>query len=342
MNNLPVILTGIRSNGELTLGNYLGSMLPLARMQASYSTKYQFNVFVPDLHSFTTPVEHNNLYANTLSNLKHFIAAGIDIYAPNTYVYRQSFIPAHTELTWILDCFIYFGELSRMTQFKEKSEGKDKISAGLFNYPALMAADILLYDAKYIPVGEDQRQHIELARDVAIRMNNQFGELFTIPEPWHEQLKFSHLQQGVRIRSLKNPLKKMSKSVQDPAGTILLSDKPEAAAQKIIAATTDSYGSINYDFNRQPGVSNLLQIISILNNKNVSDVANEWRGKSSYGELKKVAADLVASCLSAYQAKLQTIDEQSVLSALHQDESAMNQIATAKLYAVQKAVGLRQ
>lgn len=342
MNNKPVILTGIRSNGELTLGNYLGAILPLVNMQKEHAGEYQINMFVPDLHSFTTPVDHSALFENTLANLKLFVAGGLDINNPDTFIYRQSYIPAHAELTWILDCFIYFGELSRMTQFKDKSEGKDSVSVGLFNYPALMAADILLYGAKYIPVGEDQRQHIELTRDVAIRINNQFGEIFTIPAPWDQQLKFSRLHQGVRIRSLKYPENKMSKSVNDPAGTILLNDDPSEAAKKIMSATTDSIGEVHFDYIQQPGVSNLLQIIALLSNKPLDYVINQWSGNTSYGELKQTAAELVKNCLEQLQSNVKAVNQTEITDRLEKDESAMNKIANNKLHQVQSAVGLRQ
>ena len=229
----PVILTGVRSNAEPTLGNMLGAVLPMVRMQQRHAGEYQVNVFMPDLHSITTPTRYEELYSATLQNVRLFIAAGLDVKNADTLIYRQSHVAAHAELAWIIDCFIHYGELKRMTQFKDKSGNSDTISGGLFNYPALMAADILLYDANYVPVGEDQRQHLELTRDVAIRMNHQFGKLFTIPEPWDKQLEFIGGTAGVRIRSLKHPEQKMSKSVADPAGTVLLTDDPKTAYAKI-------------------------------------------------------------------------------------------------------------
>lgn len=337
----PVILTGIRANAELTLGNYLGAMLPLIKMQQQHENEYQINMFVPDLHSFTTPTDYSKLYASTIDNLKLFVASGLNLNSESTYIYRQSFVPAHAELTWILDCFIYFGELSRMTQFKEKSDGQSNVSVGLFNYPALMAADILLYGAKYVPVGEDQRQHLELTRDVAIRMNNQFTDLFLVPEPWEEQLKFANLNRGVRIRSLKHPEAKMSKSVSDPAGTILLSDTPEEAANKVIAATTDSVGSINYDFSAQPGISNLLTILALLNEREIEDVTKEWRGKSSYGDLKKTVAQTVFEFLTKFQRRAAEVDQEDIIRALDKDEAVINEMANKKLHQVQQAVGIR-
>jgi tryptophanyl-tRNA synthetase len=209
-----VILTGVRSNDEPTLGNYLGAFVPMVRLQREHAGEFQVNMFVPDLHSFTTPVDHTSLYERTLKNLKYFVAAGLDLDNEDTYLYRQSFVPAHSELTWILDCFTYMGEMSRMTQFKEKSASEDNVSVGLFNYPVLMAADILLYGAKWVPVGDDQKQHLEITRDIATRMNNKFGELFTVPAEWTKQLAFASLDSGVRIRSLTSPEKKMSKSIR--------------------------------------------------------------------------------------------------------------------------------
>jgi len=338
----PVILTGIRSNAELTLGNYLGAILPLIKLQKKYNQDYQINMFVPDLHSFTTPIDHSSLYQNTLNNLKIFIAAGLDVNSKNSYIYRQSYISAHSEMAWILDCFTHYGELSRMIQFKDKSAKNQVVSAGLFNYPVLMAADILLYDAKYIPVGEDQRQHLELSRDLAIRMNNQFdSKLFVIPEPWEKQMAFTELEQGVKIRSLSHPENKMSKSVSDPSGTILLSDSPEEIHDKIIGATTDSIGSINFDFNNQPGISNLLQTLSIASNRKLNDVINEWQGKNNYRGLKDAVSDVVIELISNINQALNNITNDDVLRVLKKDEEQIRKIANLKLEKVQTCVGLR-
>ena len=338
-----VILTGLRSNSEFHLGNYLGAILPMVELQKKHAGQYQMNMFVPDLHSFTTPIDHGSLYEQSLQNLKVFVAAGLDIDQPDTYIYRQSYIPAHSELTWILDCFAGFGEASRMTEFKDKSQtvGVDRVTVGLFNYPVLMAADILLYGAHYIPVGEDQRQHIELARDLAMRLNNRFGELFTVPHEWSKQLEFAGIERGVRIRSLRNPEKKMSKSVEDPAGTIMLSDNPEDAAQKVIGATTDSVGVINYDWEKQPGVTNLLEILALLKGVNHQEVAKEWQGKSSYGDLKKTVADEVSKFLGDLQSRLSAVDEQKLTQKLEADEAEMAKVADQTLLKVQRAVGLR-
>lgn len=336
-----VILTGLRSNSEFHLGNYLGAILPMAEMQKKHAGQYQLNMFIPDLHSFTTPVDHGALYEQSLKNLEVFAAAGLDINNPDTFIYRQSYIPAHSELTWILDCFSYHGELARMTEFKDKSENQANVSVGLFNYPVLMAADILLYDAVWVPVGEDQRQHLELTRDLAIRMNNKFGELFTVPHEWQKQLEFIGLETGVRIRSLRNPEKKMSKSVDDPAGTIMLSDEPAAAADKIMSATTDSEGTIRLDFVKQPGISNLLQILALTANLSLSDVTAQWEGKSSYGELKTETATAVKNFLTGLQTKMAAVNRRQIEEKLKQDELSMSQVANAKLAKVQRAVGLR-
>jgi tryptophanyl-tRNA synthetase len=336
-----VILTGLRSNSELHLGNYLGAIMPMVDMQKSHAGQYQLNMFIPDLHSFTTPIDHNKLYDQTLKNLKIFVAAGLDINQPDTFIYRQSYIPAHSELTWILDCFAYFGELSRMTEFKDKSSRQENISVGLFNYPVLMAADILLYGAKWVPVGEDQRQHVEFARELANRLNNRFENLFVMPEDNAKQTEFAGRSEPVRVRSLRNPDKKMSKSVEDPAGTIMLSDNPDEAAKKVMSATTDSLESINYDWEKQPGVTNLLQILALLSNKPQNEINSQWQGKSSYNELKSAVADAVKAFLGGLQTKLAQVDEKALVDKLESDEATMSKVADATLLKVQQAVGLR-
>jgi tryptophanyl-tRNA synthetase len=336
-----VILTGLRSNAEFHLGNYLGAILPMAELQKKHAGDYQVNMFVPDLHSFTTPIDHSTLYDQTIQNLKAFVAAGLDISNENTFIYRQSYIPAHSELTWILDCFSGFGELSRMTEFKDKSERQENVSVGLFNYPALMAADILLYGAKWVPVGEDQRQHLEYTRDLAIRLNNKFDDVFVVPEDNQKQTEFAQRSEPVRIRSLRTPEKKMSKSVEDPAGTILLSDNPFDAAQKVIAATTDSENAIHWDWEKQPGITNLLQILSLLANLPKEDVISEWKGKSSYGDLKTAVADAVKDFLADFQKKLNEVNHDQLMQKLEADEAEMSTVANATLERVQQAVGLR-
>ena len=298
-------------------------------------------MFVPNLHSFTTPIDHTTLYENTLTNLKYFIAAGLDITDEHTFLYRQSFIPAHSELTWILDCFTGFGDMSRMTQFKEKSADNNNVTVGLFNYPVLMAADILLYNARWVPVGEDQFQHLEITRDIALRMNRKFGELFTIPEPTAKQTAFIQRDTGLRIRSLTNPEKKMSKSSNDQKSKINLADTPAQARKKIMAATTDSLGVINFDWQRQPGITNLLQLLAILTNRPQAEVNAEWVGQTQYGPLKRAVAEAVATFLTDFQARLADISDETLLATLERSERAMNEVASITLLRVQKAVGLR-
>lgn len=338
-----VILTGIRSNQEPTLGNYLGAIAPMVEMANKKADDFQINMFVPDLHSFTTPVDHKKLYNNTLRNVKLFAAAGLPINHENVFIYRQSFVPAHSELAWILSCFTSYGEASRMVEFKDKSKqlGEQQVSAGLFNYPILMAADILLYDAEWVPVGEDQRQHLELVRNLAERMNNKFGNIFVIPKDLNLQQKFINRESAPRIRSLRNPDKKMSKSVNDPNGTILLSDNPQEAAKKIMSATTDSVAKIQVDWTKQPGISNLIQISSFLTSKPTNEIVENWKGKTSYGDFKNDVAMQVTTFLTEFQSQLAKVDETKLMLKLQSDENAMNEVANKTLLKVQRAVGLR-
>ncbi|MDO4871020.1 MAG: tryptophan--tRNA ligase [Candidatus Saccharibacteria bacterium] len=344
MNIRPTILTGIRSNEDPTIGNYFGGMLPMIKMQKQHSTTHNINMFVPDLHSFTTPIDHRSLYQNTLNNLRIFVAAGLDLDDPNLFLYRQSFISAHSELTWILDCFTGFGEMSRMTQFKDKSSilDNDRVSVGLFNYPVLMAADILLYNAKWVPVGEDQFQHLEITRDIAQRMNRKFGDLFVIPASTSEQMNFINQNNGIRIRSLTEPTKKMSKSSDDSKSKILMLDDPESAYKKIVSATTDNLGVINFDWKKQPGISNLLQILALITDRDLSEVVSEWQGKTSYGEFKKVVANAIRNFLIGFRTRYEALSEDRLITKLETSEDALRPIANATLLRVQKAVGLRR
>lgn len=337
-----IILTGIRSNEEPTIGNYLGAIVPMVEMQKQFAGKYQINMFVPDLHSFTTPIDYKSLYRNTLNNLKYFIASGLDTNNPDTYIYRQSYIPAHSELTWILDCFTYVGEMTRMTQYKEKSSQQhESVTMGLLNYPVLMAADILLYNVKYIPVGEDQFQHLEIARDIAMRFNNKFGDIFVVPESTEVQTAFIKRDNGLRIRSLTDPNKKMSKSSSDQNSKIILVDDPDYAARKVMSATTDSIGCIHFDWDNQPGITNLLQILALLSGRNQAEINQEWEGKTSYGEFKKVVADSVRDFLTDFQSKLKGISDDQLLQKLEQSERDLIPVANATLLRAQQAVGLR-
>ncbi len=341
-----IILNGIRSNETPTLGNYIGSILPVVKLQNNYIDKYQYNLFIPDILSFTTPVNHQDLYLNTIQNLKYYIAAGIDINYDNIFIYRQSYIPALSELAVIFCNFSSFGEMSRMIQFKEKSQGKEKetISVGLFTYPILMAADILLYGATYVPVGDDQRQHLEFTRDLAMRINNRFNaDLFKVPYEWQDQIKFVGHQTGLRIKSLKNPDKKMSKSnfKNDPNGIILLSDKPEDAYKKIMTATTDSLGIIDYNPVNQPGITNLINILANLIDEPIEKVITIWKGKKNYNEFKTAVADEVRIFLENYQKTLNNIDESDLMRKIESSEYLLRDVATQNLYKIQQIIGLR-
>jgi len=336
-----VILTGLRTNAEYHLGNYLGAILPMVDLAKSKSAECQINMFAPDLHSFTTPVDHKTLFAQTMQNLKLFVACGLPINDPNVFLYRQSMIPAHSELTVILNNFAYFGELSRMTEFKDKSGKDENFTAGLFDYPVLMAADILLYGAEWVPVGEDQRQHLEFARDIATRTNNKFGDLFVLPRTMKEQQAFIDREDAPRIRSLKNPDKKMSKSIDDPAGTIMISDSPEEATKKIMSATTDDEGVIHFDWEKQVGVTNLLQMLALLTHTPQADVNKQWEGKTSYGDLKKAVSEAVNTTLATVQSNLDSVDDETILAKLEASEKEMSVQANATLLKVQKAIGLR-
>lgn len=362
-----LILTGLRANNDLTLGNYFGGILPMIDMAKTRSDEFQINMFIPDLHSFTTPIDHSLLYEQILHNARLFVAAGLPLDNDSIYLYRQSYVPAHSELTWILDCFTGFGQMSRMTQFKEKrqkveepsylqtedgdyltTESGEKLdlnpsraSVGLFNYPVLMAADILLYGAKYVPVGDDQTQHLEFTRDIAERMNTRFGELFVVPEPVKKQHEFFGKDQGLRIMDLMDPTKKMSKSDESGRGVIFLGDDPDAAAKKIMSAATDDKACVRFDRENQPGISNLLEILALLRGASIERTAIEFDGETRYGEFKKVVADELRQFLTDFQQRLADVNDSAVLAKLEASEAAMREQSNARLYAVQQAIGLR-
>lgn len=333
----PVILTGLRANNDLHIGNFFGAILPMVDMANQKADEYQINLFVPDLHSFTTEIDHGGLQSSIAQNLKVFVAAGLPLDHADVHIYRQSYVPAHSELTWVLDCFTGFGEMSRMTQFKDKSTklGNDRISIGMFNYPVLMAADILLYGASYVPVGDDQTQHLEFTRDIAERLNSRFGNLFVVPKPVKEQHEFFGKDQGLRVKDLADPSKKMSKSDDTGKGVIFLTDSPDTAKQKIMSATTDSVGNVDYSRD-QPGISNLLDILKLLGGN-----PEEFIGQTQYGPLKSQVADAMATFLTEFQAKLAIVDDQMIDAKLQKSEVQMNEQANETLIKVQKAVGLR-
>ena len=336
---MNTILTGIRVNGEMTLGNFLGALLPMVRLANQHSHDHHVNIFVPDLHTIISEVD-GSLQANLINSIKYYLAAGLDV-NPHVHIYRQSHVPAHSELAWILNCIATMGELNRMTQFKDKGGDQPSVNVGIFDYPVLMAADILLYSAKYVPVGEDQFQHLELTRNLAERFNHRYGEVFVLPAPTREQVKFMEVDEGIRIRDLQHPEKKMSKSAAAANSKIMLSDAPDAAAKKIMSATTDSLGLIKFDMFNQPGISNLLQIESLLTGLPLQDVISTWAGETRYGDLKQKVATTTRTFLEEFQAKLATIDDQRVLTLLSEGERYANEVANAKLCEVQQAVGLR-
>ena len=349
---MKTILTGIRINSEITLGNFLGALLPMVRLANKYSETHHVNIFIPDLHSIISSID-GNLQQNTIRELKYYLAAGLKI-NPNIHIYRQSYISAHSELCWILDCYTSMGEALRMTQYKEKSQNNDSsTNVGIFNYPILMAADILLYDANYIPVGEDQFQHLELTRNIAERFNRKYGKIFTIPEKTADQVKFMEtlgntfsnqdkdIPSGLRIRDLQNPEKKMSKSSDSDNSKIMMSDTPAQAAKKIMSATTDSLANINFDFQNQPGISNLLQIEALLSDQPLTTVIEKWSNQSRYGDFKKQVASTVSDFLSDFQPKADSIPDQTILDLLAEGEAYATQKANQTLFKVQKSIGLR-
>ena len=337
---METILTGIRANSELTLGNYLGALLPMVRLANQHSSKMHVNIFVPDLHSIIADID-GNLQQNIVKTIKYYLAAGLKP-TQNIHIYRQSHVPAHSELCWILNCIATMGEMGRMTQYKEKSEGRESCNVGIFDYPVLMAADILLYSAKYVPLGEDQFQHIELARNLAQRFNRRFDtEIFTVPVKTSDQVKFMGLDDGIRIRDLLNPEKKMSKSTAAENSKIMLSDTPEKAAKKIMSATTDSLGKVKFDMWAQPGISNLLVIESLTTDTPLTVVIDKWSGETRYGELKERVATSVSTMLSEFQNRLTDITDEQVIALFEAGEEYANQVANAKLHEVQATFGLR-
>ena len=286
MSAKPNLLSGMQpSASSLHLGNYLGALVNWVKMQEDFNAFY----VIVDLHAITVPQDPNELRTNTRRTAAQYIAAGID--PSKSALFVQSHVPAHAELAWVLNCITGFGEASRMTQFKDKSQkaGTDSASVGLFTYPILQAADILLYQPKAVPVGEDQRQHLELTRDLAERFNSRFGQTFTIPE--------AHiLKETAKIYDLQNPTAKMSKSAADPKGLVNMMDDDATIAKKIKSAVTDTEGSIKSDWENKPGVSNLLSIHSSLSGESVISLEERFSG-AGYGVLKAEVAEVVISAI---------------------------------------------
>jgi len=321
------ILTGLQPSGELTLGNLIGGI----KQSIKYQDEYESFIFVPDLHTITVPQDKNVLHERIKKNVALYIAAGID---PNkNTIYIQSENPYHTNLSWVLECTTYMGEASRMTQFKDKSSKFKNIPVGLFTYPILMAADILLYDADYVPVGVDQKQHVELCRDIAERFNNKYGETFKIPVPMIPTL-------GARIMDLQEPTKKMSKSSPNPKGIIYLLDDEKEIRKKIMSAVTDSESSIYYDEQNKPGISNLLTIYAALKEIKIEEAVDYFKDYN-YGNFKKEVADVVVEKITALQEKYnEIINSKELDDILDAGREKTLEIASQKYRLVMEKMGL--
>lgn len=284
MDERKIILSGIKPSGALTLGSYIGAIKNWVELSDTYNCFYM----MADMHAITVRQDPVALRRTTLEQIAQYIACGLD--PDKNVIFIQSHVTAHAELAWVLECYTMFGELSRMTQFKDKSaKNADNINAGLFTYPSLMAADILVYQADLVPVGDDQKQHVELTRDVAGRFNGIYGDVFKLPEPYIPKV-------GARIMSLQEPTNKMSKSEQDNGGCICLMDKPEDIMRAFKRAVTDSDTSVRYDVKEKPGVSNLMQIYAVATGKSLDETAQEFDGKG-YGNFKQAVGEAVVELL---------------------------------------------
>lgn len=325
------VFSGIKPSADLMhIGNYIGAI----RNWVDYQTPEFENIFcVVDLHAITVPQNPEQLRKNTVEITKVYIACGID--PRKSMMFVQSDRPEHSELGWILGCFTYFGELSRMTQFKEKSaELKSSVSAGLFNYPTLMAADILLYDTDLVPVGDDQKQHVELTRDIALRLNNKFDRVFVVPQPDIRPV-------GARIMSLDNPKEKMSKSAKTDQNYIALRDEPDIIRKKIQKAVTDSGAEIVYDKEKKPALANLLTIYSSFADEKIDDIVKKYEGKG-YADFKKDLAEVIIYELAPIQDRLRELDEDPkyVAEVLAEGSEKIAPIAAATLARVKDKIGL--
>ncbi len=324
------MISGIKPTGELTLGNYIGAI----KQFIQYQDEYELFVFLADLHALTLPIDANELRKNSEDILAIYLACGLD---PNKVViFKQSDIHEHAELGYIMACNSYMGELQRMTQYKDKTQKmkNDSIPTGIFIYPTLMAADILLYQADFVPVGIDQKQHVELTRDLVIRFNHHYQkDVFALPAPVLPK-------QGAKITSLSNPLKKMSKSESDK-GTIYLLEDVQIARKKIMSAVTDSENEIRYDMENKPGISNLLTILSVLTHQSIDDLQQKYQNVG-YGQFKKDVADVVCHELETLQQKVQEIKNGHILeSILKQGASKASSIASQTLQQVYEVIGIK-
>ncbi len=320
------MLTGLQPTGVITLGNYIGAI----KQMVKYQDEYESFLFVADLHAITVPRENLNLKENTKSLIALYLACGIDPKKNTIFVQSQN--EYHANLSWVLECNTYFGELSRMHQFKEKSKGKENFTAGLFTYPVLMASDIIIYDADFVPVGVDQKQHVEIARDIAGRFNNKYGNTFVVPEPVISTT-------GTKIMDLIDPTKKMSKSSENQNGVIRLLDEPEVVRKKIMRATTDSEMSVRYDEENKPGISNLINIYSSLTGKEIKEIEKEFDG-SNYGTFKKAVADVVVGEIEKIQEKYNKYINGSEIDEILKDGANKTRMyAKAKYEAVKNKIG---
>ncbi|BAC44248.1 tryptophan--tRNA ligase [Malacoplasma penetrans] len=330
---MKTIVSGIQSTNSLTLGNYLGALKNFINLQ----NDNKMFIFIADMHSITVDFNPKELESNRKSVASIYAACGLDF--DKNIIFYQSSVLAHTQLSYIITCHSYMGELSRMTQFKDKSQktnanGTTNIPTGLFIYPCLMAADILLYDADLVPVGKDQKQHMELARDIAIRMNKKYKtNLFKIPEIYQSEM-------GAKIMDLVDPSIKMSKSNANTKGTIFLLDKVEDVRKKIMQAKTDSLNKVKYDVENQPGVSNLMTIYSCLTNKKTDEIEKEFENKN-YGEFKTKVADAVCLLLEDIQKKYQIyFNSNEIEQKLEKNAKKCNEIVNKKINLVQQTLGL--
>lgn len=299
------VFSGIQPSGLLTIGNYLGALKHFAKLQDEADCVF----CVVDMHAITVPQKPQDLHDNSLRLAAVYLAAGID---PNkSTLFVQSHVPAHAELGWMLQCVAHFGELSRMTQFKDKSASKAVVTSGLFTYPALMAADILLYQTNYVPVGDDQKQHLELTRDIAIRFNQQFGETFVVPEPMIADV-------GGRIMSLEVPEKKMSKSDVNQNAFVALLDEPDAIRKKIARAVTDSEREVRFDPEAKPAISNLLTIYSLFSDQAIAAVEAQYQGQG-YGPFKSDLAEVIVEGLRPIRERYQELVKSPELITILQD-----------------------
>lgn len=320
------ILTGLKPSGELTLGSLIGGI----RQTVKYQDQYDSFIFVPDMHAITVKQDPKVLRERIRKNVALYLACGID---PNkNTIYLQSENLYHANLSWVLECTTYMGEASRMTQYKDKSSRGENITVGLFTYPILMASDILLYDADYVPVGIDQKQHVELARDIAERFNKTYGDTFKVPEALIPEI-------GAKIMDLQEPTKKMSKSDDSYKGVILLLDDEKVIRKKIMSAVTDSESKVYYDIINKPGISNLLTIYSSLKNISIEE-AEEYFKDYNYGNLKREVADLVVEVLLDIQNKYNSLINSSLIDEiLDKGKAVTNKLAKEKVFEVFNKVG---